>query len=65
MQIYGYKDLDKSQLSKKSVIPPEAVITAKANSPSGGWLMPIIVSILTLISTVLTCFVSIHDIGWI
>jgi protein involved in polysaccharide export with SLBB domain len=59
------KTKDGKKLSKKSVIPPEAVITAKANSPSGGWLMPIIVSILTLISTVLTCFVSIHDIGWI
>ena len=59
------KTKDGKKLSKKSVIPPEAVITAKANSPSGGWLMPIIISILTLISTVLTCFVSIHDIGWI
>ena len=59
------KTKEGKKLSKKSVIPPEAIITAKANSPSGGWLMPIIVSILTLISTVLTCFVSIHDIGWI
>ena len=60
------KTKDGKKLSKKSVIPPEAVITAKANSPSGGWLMPIIISILTLISTVLTCFVSIRDnIGWI
>ena len=59
------KTKDGKKLSKKSVIPPEAIITAKANSPSGGWLMPIIISILTLISTVLTCFVSIHDLGWI
>lgn len=59
------KTKEGKRLSKKSVIPPEAVISVHRNSPSGGWLMPIIVSILTLISTVLTCFISIRDIGWI
>lgn len=60
------KTKDGKKLSKKSIIPPEAVITAKANSPSGnGWFMPIIVTILTVISTLLSCFVAIHEIGWI
>ena len=42
------------KLSKKSEIPPEAVIYASRNSPNNGWLMPLITSILTFVTTCLT-----------
>ena len=47
-------DKNGKKLSKKSEIPPEAVIYASRNSPKNGWLIPLITSILTFITTCLT-----------
>ena len=47
-------DKNGKKLSKKSEIPPEAVIYASRNSPNNGWLIPLIPSILTFITTCLT-----------
>lgn len=47
-------DKNGKKLSKKSEIPPEAVIYASRNSPNNGWLMPLITSILTFVTTCLT-----------
>ena len=47
-------DKNGKKLSKKSEIPPEAVIYASRNSPNNGWLIPLITSILTFITTCLT-----------
>ena len=43
-------------LQKKSEIPPEAVIYASRNSPKNGWLIPLITSIITFITTCLTFY---------
>ena len=47
-------DKNGKKLSKKSEIPPEAVIYASRNSPKNGWLIPLITSILTFVTTCLT-----------
>lgn len=43
-------DKDGKKLSKKSEIPPEAVIYASRNSPNGGWLIPLLSTIISFIS---------------
>ena len=49
-------DKNGKKLSKKSEIPPEAVIYASRNSPKNGWLIPLITSIITFITTCLTFY---------
>ena len=46
----GASDKDGKKLSKKSEIPPEAVIYASRNSPNGGWLIPLLSTIISFIS---------------
>ena len=48
------KTKEGKRLSKKSVIPPEAVISVHRNSPNNGWFVPLIIAICTLIQTVIT-----------
>ena len=50
------KTKDGKRLSKKSVIPPEAVITVHRNSPKGGWLIPLITSILSFLAALITAY---------
>lgn len=54
------KIIDKSgkKLSKKSVIPPETIITATRNSPSKGWLIPLITSIFTFLGGFFTFYTA-------
>lgn len=49
-------DKNGKRLSKKSVIPPEAHIYASRNSPNGGWVIPLIISIMSFISTCFTFY---------
>ena len=44
------------KLSKKDSIPPEAVIYASRNSPKNGWLIPLITTIITFLSTCLAFY---------
>ena len=55
------KTKEGKRLSKKSVIPPEAVITVHRNSPRSGWLIPLIISILSFLSTLMTSYVAIKN----
>lgn len=50
------KTKEGKKLSKKSVIPPEAVITVHRNSPKGGWLIPLITSILSFLAALITAY---------
>lgn len=47
-------DKNGKKLSKKSVIPPEATIYASRNSPKGGWLVPLLTSIISFLTTCLS-----------
>ena len=49
------------KLSKKSKIPPEAVIHAQRNSPNQGWVLPLIISIITFLTTCLGLYTSISE----
>ena len=55
------KTKEGKRLSKKSVIPPEAVISVHRNSPRNGWLVPLIISILSFLSTLMTSYVAIKN----
>ena len=55
------KTKDGKKLSNKIVIHPEAVITVHRNSPKGGWLIPLIISILSFVSTLMTTYVAIKN----
>ena len=55
------KTKEGKRLSKKSVIPPEAVISVHRNSPRNGWLIPLIISILSFLSTLMTSYVAIKN----
>lgn len=50
------KDKNGKRLSKKSKIPPEATITASRNSPAGGWLVPLLLAIMSFITTSLAFY---------
>ena len=50
------KTKEGKRLSKKSVIPPEAVISVHRNSPKGGWLIPLLTSILTFLGALITAY---------
>lgn len=56
-------DKDGKKISKNSEIPPEALIYASRNSPKDGWLIPLITSILTFISTCLSVYGAIVAFG--
>lgn len=51
-------DKNGKKLSKKSEIPPDAVIYASRNSPNNGWLIPLITSIVNFISVCMGLYVS-------
>lgn len=55
------KTKEGKRLSKKSLIPPEAVISVHRNSPRNGWLVPLIISILSFLSTLMTSYVAIKN----
>ena len=57
------KDKNGKKLSKDAMIPPEATITAKRNSPNGGWLIPLLSSIASFITSVLTFVIFIRPGG--
>jgi len=49
-------DKNGKKLSKKAPIPPEATIYASRNSPNGGWLIPLITSIISFLTTCITLY---------
>lgn len=55
------KDKNGKRLSKKSKIPPEATITASRNSPNGGWVVPLIITVLSFITTCLGFYTTIKN----
>ena len=50
------KTKEGKRLSKKSVIPPEAVISVHRNSPNRGWLIPLLTSILAFLGALITAY---------
>ena len=51
---YVITDKDGKKLSKKDNIPPEAVIYASRNSPKNGWFVPLLSTLIGLVSSVVT-----------
>ncbi|MBR1639873.1 MAG: SLBB domain-containing protein [Treponema sp.] len=55
-KIVKITDKNGKKISKKDVIPPEAVIYASRNSPNSGWLIPLLTSIFSFITAGLTLY---------
>ena len=51
-------DKNGKRLNKKSAIPPEATIYASRNSPRNGWLVPLLITIMSFITTCLTFYTT-------
>lgn len=52
-------DKNGKRLNKKSAIPPEATIYASRNSPRNGWLVPLLITIMSFITSCLTFYTTI------
>ena len=53
-KIVKITDKNGKKLSKKSIIPPEAIIYAQRNSPNNGWFVPLLSTLIAFVSSVLT-----------
>lgn len=53
-KIVKITDKDGRKLSKKSAIPPEAIIYAQRNSPRNGWLIPMLTTVISFATALLT-----------
>ena len=53
-KIVKITDKNGKRLSKKSEIPPEAVIYAQRNSPKNGWVIPLLTAIMSFATALLT-----------
>ncbi len=53
-KIVKITDKNGKKLSKKSIIPPEAIIYAQRNSPRNGWFIPLLSTLITFVSSVLS-----------
>ena len=61
-KIVKITDKDGKRLSKKSEIPPEAVIYVQRNSPKNGWFFPMLLAIMTFVTTLLSTINTVG--GW-